>query len=72
MFVDEKRMIGVAAAVALVATLYWYWLTSLVIFALTYTLTGLVLALGFALADRGEEHSTAQEERKKQFCASLH
>jgi len=57
MFADEKRMIGVAAAVALVAILYWYWLTSLVIFALTYTLTGLAFALGFALADREEQAS---------------
>ena len=55
MFADEKRMTEVVATVALVATLYWYWLTSLVIFVLTYTLTG--LASGFALADREEQAS---------------
>jgi len=48
-------MTEVVATVALVATLYWYWLTSLVIFVLTYTLTG--LASGFALADREEQAS---------------
>jgi len=74
MFVDEKqiKLIGVAAVVALVAILYWFWLTSLELFiiALTYTLTGLAFSLGFALADREEGHSAAQEERKKQFCVS--
>jgi hypothetical protein len=75
MFVDEKQinLIGVAAVVALVAILYWYWLTSLelFIFSLTYILTGLAFALGFALADREEGHGAAQEEKcKKQFCVS--